>query len=118
MNEGNPGKNSAISGSERLVQQGSLPKLFAEKLKVFEVDGHALKHWEKCNFRTKRDSTCRLVYDAKEGNKFFEETLDADYNIMRCLSTSREQPYFSKYNRFFPQRGHFCCKACGNPLYS
>merc|ERR1712124_51698 len=20
-------------------------------------------------------------------------------------------------NRFFPMQGHFCCKACGNPLY-
>lgn len=86
---------------------------------IFEIDGHPLEHWEKDNFEPKRDNTCRIIYKPKEGEKFFHQTLeDGDYNIMRCLSTSLEQPYFSKYNRFFPQRGHFCCKACGAALYS
>jgi len=86
---------------------------------MFEIDGHPLEHWEKDNFEPKRDYTCRIIYEPKEGEKFFHQTLeDGDYNIMRCLSTSLEQPYFSKYNRFFPQRGHFCCKACGAALYS
>uniref|UniRef100_A0A7S4AJM4 MsrB domain-containing protein n=1 Tax=Pseudo-nitzschia australis TaxID=44445 RepID=A0A7S4AJM4_9STRA len=87
--------------------------------RMFEVDGHPLEHWKKENFKPKRDATCRVVYEPKEGKKFFLKTLkNEDYNIMRGLPNTFEQPYLSKYNRFFPQNGHFCCKACGNPLYS
>ena len=33
-------------------------------------------------------------------------------------SRTIEQPYFPKYNRFFPTSGHFCCKGCANELFA
>jgi peptide-methionine (R)-S-oxide reductase len=82
----------------------------------FTMDGRALPHWDRSNFELERDSTCRYVYKPKE-NDFFEKILKKqEFDILR--KTTIEQPYFSKYNRFFPQSGHFCCKACGNELYS
>jgi peptide methionine sulfoxide reductase MsrB len=112
---------NAEDGSKKDVRpsHGSRPKSFVKGRNMFDVDGHSLENWDKDNFEPKRDATCRIVYEPKNGEKFFRETLDhEDYDIMRCHSTSLEQPYFSKYNRFFPQMGHFCCKACGNLLYS
>ena len=120
MNAEDP-KINFTDGSKKDVRpsHGSRPKSFVKGRNMFDVDGHSLEHWDKDNFEPKRDDTCRIVYEPKDGKKFFQETLDhEDYDIMRCLSTSLEQPYFSKYNRFFPQMGHFCCKACGNLLYS
>jgi peptide methionine sulfoxide reductase MsrB len=84
---------------------------------MHEVDGRPLEHWNKSNFQQKRDESCRVVYEPKDGKAFFLKNLPPeDYEVMRTMSL--EQPYFSKYNRFFPSRGHFCCKACGNALYS
>mmetsp|Transcript_16011 Transcript_16011/g.44273 ORF Transcript_16011/g.44273 Transcript_16011/m.44273 type:complete len:491 (+) Transcript_16011:338-1810(+) len=95
------------------------PLTGAARRRMFEVDGHPLEHWKKDNFEPKRDATCRVVYEPKEGKQFYQKALKSEeYDIMRGLNNTLEQPYFSKYNRFFPQRGHFCCKACGNPLYS
>lgn len=91
----------------------------AQRRRMFEVDGHPLDHWKKDNFKPTRDATCRTVYEPKEGKQFFQKALKIeDYDIMRGNKANLEQPYFSKYNRFFPKVGHFCCKACGNPLYS
>eukprot|EP00934_Nitzschia_sp_Nitz4_P004090 Nitzschia sp. Nitz4//scaffold261_size27179//17819//19216//NITZ4_008214-RA/size27179-processed-gene-0.13-mRNA-1//1//CDS//3329544732//4080//frame0 len=85
--------------------------------RMFDVDGTPLAHWDKKNFEPERDETCRVVYKPKGGQEFFERNLESeDFEVMRTVSI--EQPFFSKYNRFFPRRGHFCCKACGNPLYS
>lgn len=94
-------------------------KSYTARRGIFEVDGHPLEHWKKDNFAPKRDATCRVVYEPKDGKQFFHKALNhEDYGVMRGLTNTLEQPYFSKYNRFFPQSGHFCCKACGNPLYS
>lgn len=81
------------------------------------VDGHPMTHWDKSNFDKKRDSRAKVIYEPKGGNEhFYKKWLDEEeYNILR--ETRIEQPYFSKYCRFFPKSGHFCCKACGNPLY-
>ncbi|KAG7368019.1 selenoprotein SelR domain containing protein [Nitzschia inconspicua] len=91
--------------------------LTSARRRMHEVDGRPLQHWDRKNFETKRDETCRVVYEPKGGKEFFRKHLPLeDYQVMRTFSL--EQPYYSKYNRFFPKRGHFCCKACGNPLYS
>lgn len=85
--------------------------------RVFEVDGTPLKHWDPNNFQPERDESCRVVYKPKDGSDFFQKILrKEDYVVMQ--REAMEQPYFSKYNRFYPKKGHFCCKACGNPLYS
>jgi peptide methionine sulfoxide reductase MsrB len=84
---------------------------------MHEVDGRPLQHWNTNNFEKKRDESCRVVFEPKQGKEFFQQNLPTeDYEVMRSISL--EQPYYSKYNRFFPRRGHFCCKACGNALYS
>ncbi len=85
--------------------------------RIFDVDGTALPHWDKSNFQPERDESCRVVYRPKEGCDFFQKNLrQEDYLVLR--RSTMEQPFFSKYNRFYPKKGHFCCKACGNPLYS
>jgi peptide methionine sulfoxide reductase MsrB len=89
----------------------------AGRRRIHEVDGMPLKHWDRNNFESKRDETCRVVYKPKDGKDFFCKNLPMeDYEVMKTISL--EQPYYSKYNRFFPKQGHFCCKACGNTLYS
>ena len=83
---------------------------------MFDVDGAALSHWNKSNFQPERDETARVIYKPKS-SEFFEKNLPKeDFHVMRHVSI--EQPFFSKYNRFYPRRGQFCCKACGNALYS
>lgn len=85
--------------------------------RVFDVDGYPLPHWDKSNFQPERDESCRVVYKPKDGSEFYIKNLrKEDFVVMR--RSTMEQPFFSKYNRFFPTKGHFCCKACGNPLYS
>jgi peptide-methionine (R)-S-oxide reductase len=82
----------------------------------FTIDGRALPHWDRSNFQLERDSTCRYVYKPI-AHDFFETILKAqEFDVLR--KTTIEQPYFSKYNRFFPTSGHFCCKGCGNELFS
>lgn len=84
---------------------------------MFDVDGGHLPHWDKSNFQPERDESCRVIYKPKGGSEFYQKHLPRDdYLVMR--RSMIEQPFFSKYNRFYPKKGHFCCKACGNPLYS
>jgi peptide methionine sulfoxide reductase MsrB len=76
-----------------------------------------LLHWDKSNFEPTRDASARVVYEPKDGTSFFQNHLSREeFEVMRGVSV--EQPFFSKYNRFLPKKGHFCCKACGNALYS
>ena len=91
--------------------------LSMSRRRMHDVDGRPLDHWDKNNFEKKRDETCRVVYEPKDGKEFFQKNLPMeDYEVMKSISL--EQPFYSKYNRFFPKRGHFCCKACGNALYA
>jgi hypothetical protein len=63
----------------------------------------------------KCDELCCVVFEPKQGKGFFQQNLPSkDYKVTRSISL--EQPFYSKYNRFFPCLGHFCCKACGNAL--
>jgi peptide-methionine (R)-S-oxide reductase len=80
------------------------------------MDGKPLAHWDKSNFQLERDETCRFVLKPKEEDFFAKTLTTREYDALR--KTTIEQPYFSKYNRFFPRSGHFCCKACGNALFS
>lgn len=117
-------KNQALSFSMHSPrtprQTAALPRSLSfttARRRMHEVDGMPLPHWDRTNFETKRDETCRVVYEPKEGKEFFHKHLPMeDYQVMRSISL--EQPYYSKYNRFFPKRGYFACKACGNALYS
>lgn len=87
--------------------------------RAFIVDGSPMEHWKKDNFEPQRDESCRVIFTPKEGPEFFRKSLRVeDYMVMRNSSSVMEQPFFSKYNRFYPKKGHFCCKGCGNPLYS
>jgi peptide-methionine (R)-S-oxide reductase len=84
----------------------------------FRVDGNRMTHWDMSNFEKKRDATARVIYEPKEGAATFYKSHLSDEEYVVLRETSIEQPYFRKYCRFFPKKGHFCCKACGNPLYS
>jgi peptide methionine sulfoxide reductase MsrB len=84
--------------------------------RVHDVDGTSLPYWNPANFQPERDESCRVVFKPKDGSEFFQKNLrKEDYVVMQ--REAMEQPFFSKYNRFYPRKGHFCCKACGNPLY-
>ena len=83
----------------------------------FQIDGKPMEHWKNPDdhFDKVRDASGRIVLEPK-ANNFFETILQPhEYDLLRKKEI--EQPFFSKYNRFFPDSGHFACKACGNALY-
>jgi peptide-methionine (R)-S-oxide reductase len=81
------------------------------------LDGNPLPHWDELNFDFKRDTSSeRMTCEPKQSESFYKDHLNGmDYGILR--EHVIEQPYLSTYNRVFSDCGHFCCKACGNPLY-
>jgi len=91
------------------------PPVFKEP-RVFKVDGSPLEHWEMSNFERSRDETARIIYKPVEEDFFAKNLRESDFTVLR--QEKMEQPFFSKYNRFYPESGHFCCKACGHALYS
>ncbi|KAL3918284.1 MAG: hypothetical protein SGILL_004309 [Bacillariaceae sp.] len=108
---------AAASRPTTIMPRSRSSDMAAARRRMHDVDGRPLDHWNQQNFEKKRDETCRVVYEPKEGKDFFQKNLPLeDYEVMKSISL--EQPYYSKYNRFFPRRGHFCCKGCGNALYA
>jgi hypothetical protein len=93
----------------------SLNRSKRSSVSSFAIDGKPMDHWSDDNaFDKIRDASGRIVLQPK--HSIFETILlPHEYDLLRLKTI--EQPFFSKYNRFFPDSGHFACRGCGNALY-
>ena len=63
------------------------------------------------------DNDQGVVYPDQRGEARWKLDLsDEEYYILRQKGT--ERPGTGKYNKFYPEDGHFVCAGCGKPLYS
>ena len=84
-----------------------------------ELNGKPLDHWqvggnqELAGNQAGNDNNV----DADQRKKMWKETLsEKEYKVLREKGT--EAPNSSVYNKHLPKKGHYACRACGNPLYS
>ncbi|KAF8821287.1 putative peptide methionine sulfoxide reductase msrB [Cardiosporidium cionae] len=52
----------------------------------------------------------------KPENEWKKELSDLEYSVIRQQDT--ERAFSGKYDKFYPKKGHFVCRACRQPLYS
>jgi len=58
-----------------------------------------------------------LTYKVQKTEAEWRDQLSGEeYNILRQKGT--ESPGSGKYDKYYPQEGHFACAGCGSPLYS
>jgi peptide-methionine (R)-S-oxide reductase len=82
-----------------------------------EKDGEPLKHWMTLqNSRYERGSRENVMWRPVDLD-FWENYLSKqEHRVLRDKCT--EAPRSSVYNKFYPSKGHFCCRACGLELYA
>jgi peptide-methionine (R)-S-oxide reductase len=82
-----------------------------------EKDGEPLKHWKTLReSRYERGSRENVMWRPVDLD-FWENYLSKqEYKALRRKRT--EAPRSSVYDKFYPSKGHFCCRACGLELYA
>jgi peptide-methionine (R)-S-oxide reductase len=90
----------------------------------FEKGGEPLEHWKMLQenhdeFPDKADNGGdqeSVAWKATDRN-FWENNLSKqEHKVLRAKGT--EAPRSSVYDKFYPSKGYFCCRACGLELYA
>jgi peptide-methionine (R)-S-oxide reductase len=89
----------------------------------FEKDGEPLEHWKM--LQESHDEITDNNGEEKEkvvswkptDRDFWENNLSKqEHRVLRKKGT--EAPRSSVYDKFYPAKGYFCCRACGLELYA
>ena len=87
-----------------------------------ERSGKPLPHW-KLLAKEQQDVTDNNHINnidhwqpPKDGTAFWKQHLTPDEHRI-LFQQGTERAGSSVYDKFYPRRGHFCCRACGIPLY-
>jgi peptide-methionine (R)-S-oxide reductase len=82
-----------------------------------EKDGEALKHWKTLRLsRYERGSRENVTWRPVDLDFWDNYLSKQEYKALRRKGT--EAPRSSVYDKFYPSKGHFCCRACGLELYA
>jgi peptide-methionine (R)-S-oxide reductase len=94
----------------------------------FEKEGEPLEHWkmleeshssssnENISNNDKAEKRKKVVWKPVDRD-FWESNLSKqEHKVLRGKGT--EAPRSSVYDKFYPSRGYFCCRACGLELYA
>jgi peptide-methionine (R)-S-oxide reductase len=87
----------------------------------FEKDGEPLEHWkmlqESHEIADNDDKEKVAVVWKPTDRDFWENNLSKrEHKVLRGKGT--EAPRSSIYDKFYPSKGYFCCRACGLELYA
>jgi peptide-methionine (R)-S-oxide reductase len=87
----------------------------------FEKDGEPLEHWKMLEESSdKKTFGCgkeKGVTWKPLDRDFWENSLSKqEHKVLRGKGT--EAPRSSVYDKFYPSKGHFCCRACGLDIYA